>query len=49
MTGSNLQLEMQTGSHERMLVAPLGRSSLLVGRALKEIVPMVVQALIIVR
>jgi ABC-2 type transport system permease protein len=47
-TGSNLQYEMMTGSHERTLVAPLSRSSLLVGRALKEIAPIVVQALIIV-
>lgn len=48
MTGSNLQYEMMTGSHERTLVAPLSRSSLLVGRALKEIAPIVVQALLIV-
>jgi ABC-2 type transport system permease protein len=48
ITGSNLQYEMMTGSHERTLVAPLARSSLLVGRALKEIAPIVVQALIIV-
>lgn len=47
-TGSNLQLEMQTGSHERMLVTPLHRSALLLGRALKEIVPVLVQAVIIV-
>jgi ABC-2 type transport system permease protein len=47
-TGSNLQLEMQTGSHERMLVTPLHRSSLLLGRALKEIVPVLTQAVIIV-
>jgi ABC-2 type transport system permease protein len=47
-TGSNLQLEMQTGSHERMLVTPLHRSALLVGRALKEIVPVFAQAVIIV-
>ncbi|KAA9148453.1 ABC transporter permease [Microbacterium lushaniae] len=47
-TGSNLQYEMMTGSHERTLVAPLVRSSLLVGRALKEIVPILVQALLIV-
>jgi ABC-2 type transport system permease protein len=47
-TGSNLQYEMMTGSHERTLVAPLARSSLLTGRALKEIVPIVVQALLIV-
>ncbi len=46
--GSNLQYEMMTGSHERTLVAPLSRSSLLVGRALKEIAPIVVQAVIIV-
>ncbi|WP_062521280.1 ABC transporter permease [Demequina silvatica] len=47
-TGSNLQYEMMTGSHERTLVAPLSRTSLLVGRALKEIVPIVVQSLVIV-
>ncbi|MEU4015080.1 ABC transporter permease [Microbacterium sp. NPDC028030] len=47
-TGSNLQYEMMTGSHERTLVAPLARSSLLVGRALKEIAPIVVQALVII-
>jgi ABC-2 type transport system permease protein len=48
MTGANLQAEMQSGAHERLLVAPLRRSSLLVGRALKEIVPVVAQSLIIV-
>lgn len=47
-TGSNLQYEMMTGSHERTLVAPISRASLLVGRALKEIAPIVVQALLIV-
>lgn len=47
-TGSNLQYEMMTGSHERTLVAPLARSSLLIGRALKEVAPIVVQAVIIV-
>ncbi|WP_309128391.1 ABC transporter permease [Microbacterium sp.] len=47
-TGSNLQYEMMTGSHERTLVAPLSRSSLLIGRALKEIAPIVLQAVIIV-
>jgi ABC-2 type transport system permease protein len=46
--GSNLQYEMMTGSHERTLVTPLSRSSLLVGRALKEIAPIVVQAVLIV-
>ncbi len=47
-TGANLLFEMQTGSHERTLVAPIARSSLLVGRALKEIAPIVVQAALIV-
>ena len=48
MTGANLMQEMTTGSHERLLVSPLDRSSLLVGRALKEVVPMLAQAAIIV-
>jgi ABC-2 type transport system permease protein len=46
-TGSNLLYEMQTGSHERTLVAPIARSALLVGRALKEMVPIIVQAVAI--
>lgn len=46
-TGSNLTDEMISGSHERMLVSPLGRPALLVGRALKEIVPMLMQTAII--
>jgi ABC-2 type transport system permease protein len=48
MTGSNLQLEMKTGSHERLLVSPLARPAQLTGRALKEVVPVLLQALIIV-
>ncbi|RZQ66075.1 ABC transporter permease [Amycolatopsis suaedae] len=47
-TGANLLFEIQTGAHERMLVSPLRRSSLIVGRALKEIVPMFVQTALIV-
>jgi ABC-2 type transport system permease protein len=46
-TGSNLLFEMQTGSHERTLVAPISRSALLIGRALKEMVPIMVQAAVI--
>lgn len=46
-TGSNLLYEMQTGSHERTLVAPIARSSLLVGRALKEMAPIIVQGALI--
>ncbi|MGD8149519.1 ABC transporter permease [Ornithinimicrobium sp. Y1694] len=48
MVGSNLLYEMHTGAHERMLVTPLSRPSLLIGRALKEFVTLVVQAAIIV-
>ncbi len=47
-TGANLLFEFQTGAHERMLVTPLSRPSLLVGRALKEMVPLAAQAVIIV-
>ena len=46
-TGANLTSEIMTGSHERLLVSPLHRSSLMVGRALKEIVPMLAQTAII--
>lgn len=46
-TGANLTQEIMTGSHERLLVSPLTRSSLLVGRALKEVVPMLMQTCII--
>lgn len=47
-TGANLLFEMQTGSHERLMVTPLNRSALLVGRALKEIAPLVAQAVVII-
>lgn len=46
-TGSNLLYEFQTGAHERMLVTPLSRSSLFLGRALKEVVPLAAQAVIV--
>jgi ABC-2 type transport system permease protein len=48
ITGSNLLNDMQTGAHERLLVTPLPRSSQLVGRSLKEMVPLVAQALIVI-
>ena len=48
VVGSYLLSEMVTGSHERLLVTPLSRSALLVGRALKEIVTLLVQAAIII-
>ncbi|MGY4767724.1 ABC transporter permease [Kribbella sp. CWNU-51] len=47
-TGANLLFEFQTGAHERMLVTPLARSSLLIGRALKEMVPLFGQAVIVI-
>ena len=47
MTGSNLQYEIMTGAFERILATPLSRPALLVGRALKELTPLVVQAAII--
>jgi ABC-2 type transport system permease protein len=47
-TGANLLFEIQTGSHERMLVSPLRRPALIIGRALKEIVPMFAQTALIV-
>jgi ABC-2 type transport system permease protein len=46
--GANLMFEAQTGAHERMLVSPLRRSSLLIGRALKDLVPIVGQAVLVV-
>jgi len=48
VVGSYLLNEMVTGSHERLLVTPLSRSSLLIGRALKEIVPLLLQAALII-
>ena len=47
-TGANLQQELNTGAHERMLVSPLSRPSLLVGRALKEMVPIAAQSVVVV-
>ncbi|KAA0023815.1 ABC transporter permease [Antrihabitans cavernicola] len=48
MVGSNLLQEMQQGSHERMLVTPLHRSALLIGRAWKEMIPLAAQAVVII-
>lgn len=48
MTGSNLLYEIQAGSHERTLVTPVPRSALIVGRALKEIVPLLAQSVVLV-
>ena len=48
MVGASLMQEMVTGSHERLLVSPLSRPSLLVGRALREIVPTLGQTALII-
>ena len=48
VAGAYLLEEMRIGSFERFLVTPLDRSSLLIGRALKEVVPLTLQALLIV-
>ena len=46
-TGSNLLYEITLGSYERVLATPLCRSAILVGRSLKELAPLIVQALLI--
>jgi ABC-2 type transport system permease protein len=48
VAGAYLLDEMRIGSFERFLVTPLDRSSLLIGRALKEVVPLTLQAILIV-
>lgn len=48
MTGFSLLMEMQTGSHERLLVTPMSRPAHMVGRSLSQIVPLFAQAAVIV-
>ena len=48
VAGSYLLEELRVGSFERFLVTPLDRSSLLIGRALKEVVPLILQGILIV-
>ncbi len=47
-TGANLSEEIISGSFERLLVSPVRRSSLMVGKALREMVPLLLQTMIIV-
>jgi ABC-2 type transport system permease protein len=47
-TGANLSEEIISGSFERLLVSPVRRSSLMVGKALREMVPLLLQTLVIV-
>ncbi|HWM15177.1 MAG TPA: ABC transporter permease, partial [Microbacterium sp.] len=44
---ANLQYEIMTGAFERILATPLSRPALMIGRALKEMTPLVVQAAVI--
>jgi ABC-2 type transport system permease protein len=46
-TGSNLLFEISLGSYERVLASPLHRSAILIGKALKELAPLVVQAALV--
>lgn len=48
VAGAYLLEEMRIGAFERFLVTPLDRSALLIGRALKDIAPLMLQALLIV-
>ncbi len=47
-TGYSLLTEMQTGSHERLMVTPMSRPAILAGRSLKDVVELLVQAVLIV-
>jgi ABC-2 type transport system permease protein len=47
-TGANLSEEIISGSFERLLVSPVRRSALLIGKSLREMVPLVLQTLVIV-
>ncbi|MDA3628230.1 ABC transporter permease [Saccharopolyspora sp. WRP15-2] len=48
MAGYNLLVELGSGSMERMLVTPLNRSAMLVGRTLKEFALLLVQAVLLI-
>jgi ABC-2 type transport system permease protein len=47
-TGYLLLIEMASGSLERMLVTPLSRAAMMIGRNLKEVVTLLAQAVLIV-
>ncbi|GII85059.1 transport permease protein [Sphaerisporangium siamense] len=48
MAGYSMLIELMGGSLERMLVTPLNRTAMLVGRVLKEFVILLVQAVLII-
>src|SRR3712207_4079510 len=47
VAGSNLLFEITLGSYERVQASPLRRSSILIGKSLKELAPLVVQAALV--
>src|SRR5690606_22544021 len=47
-TGYELLTEIQTGSHERLMVTPLNRSAMVVGRTLSDTAKLLVQAVLVV-
>lgn len=47
-TGYMLLTEIQTGSHERLLVTPLNRTAMLTGRTLNDVATLLAQAVLIV-
>lgn len=47
-SGYGLLTDLQTGSHERLLVTPLNRVALLVGRTLNDVAMLLAQALLVV-
>lgn len=46
--GSNLQMDLVSGTHERLLVTPLARPALFLGKSLKEFTPLIAQAAVII-
>ncbi|WP_083441271.1 ABC transporter permease [Nitriliruptor alkaliphilus] len=47
-TGYMMLTEMQTGSHERLLVTPINRTSMLAGRTLGDVATLVAQGVLII-
>mgnify|MGYP003376689299 CR=1 FL=1 len=46
--GSNLQMDLVSGTHERLLVSPMARPALFLGKSLKEFVPLIAQAVVVI-
>jgi ABC-2 type transport system permease protein len=48
MCGWTLTEELMSGSFERFLATPMSRGAILVGRALKELLPLGIQTLLVI-